>query len=56
MSQKALLMTSLHSLGQNDKNEIQHDYFGHATPLASASTPHDAHGIVNSTIILLMPR
>ena len=51
--QKALLMAPLHSLDQDDKNEVQHDFIGYVTPLAPASASHDADGIVNSTTTFL---
>ena len=43
----ALSMAPLHSLGQDNSNELQQDYFGHATPLAPVSASCDANGIVN---------
>ena len=32
------------SLGQDNKNGVQHDFFGHVTPLASVSVSDDANG------------
>ena len=40
-------MASLHSLGQDDGNEVQHDFFVHVMSLASAS--HDTNGTINGT-------
>ena len=38
----ASLMASLHSLDQDDPNEVQHDFFVHMTPLLSVSGSGDA--------------
>ena len=43
------LMVPLHSLGQDDQNEMQHDFFGHLRPLAL----HDASGIEMKLLHLL---
>ena len=40
-------MAPLHSIYQEDQNEVQHDFLGHVIPLASAA--HDADGVVSST-------
>ena len=40
-------MAPLYSLGQDDKNEVQQDFFGHATPWALTSCHAD--GTVNGT-------
>ena len=53
--QTALLMATLHPLGQDDQTE-KHDFFGHVTPLASLTALHDADAIVNSTIMFPMSR
>ena len=52
--QTALLVAPLYLLGHDDKNEVQHDFFGYVTPLAPAPALHDAEGIVISSIIFLM--
>ena len=49
-------MVPLHSLGQDNQNEVQHDFFDQLKPLAPASESHNAGGIVNSTITILMSR
>ena len=39
-------MEPLYFLGQDKQNEVQHDFFGHVTPLALAMTLHGADGII----------
>ena len=46
----------LHSLGQDNQNEVQHDIFGHVMPLALVLASCDANGIVNSTSAFLRAR
>ena len=46
-------MTSFHSLGQDNWNEVQ---LGHAMSLALMSESHDADGIINGTISFLMSK
>ena len=45
-----LSMAPLHSLGQDNSNEVQHDLFGHVTLLVLASASCIANSIVNDTI------
>ena len=40
---------TLHSLSQDDRNAIKHDFFGHAMPLTLAAASCDANHIVNVT-------
>ena len=40
----ALWIAPLISLGQNDQNDMQHDFFDHVTPLASLFVSHHATG------------
>ena len=47
-------VASLNSLAQDDRNEVQHDFFGHMTPLALMPALHDADSIVNGTIPFLL--
>ena len=54
--QMVLLMTPLHSLGQDDQNKVQHDFFGQVTPLAPVSVSHGANGIVQGIITFLRSR
>ena len=54
--QTTLLMVPLHSLGQDDQNEVQHDVLDHVTALAQASTSNYANGIVNGTITFLISK
>ena len=35
----------MHLLAQDDQNEVQHNFFGHATPLALVVASHDVNGI-----------
>ena len=46
-------MVPLHSIGQDDQNEVQHD-FGHVISLALASAVHDANDIINGIIPFLI--
>ena len=43
----ASTMTSLHSLGQDDQNEVQHDCLGHVIPLGPVYVSHDVSGSIN---------
>ena len=45
-----LSMVPLYSLGQNDQNEVQHDFFGHVMSLMMAFMSCDANGVINGTI------
>ena len=36
--------STMHSLGQDNQNEVQHDFFGHVTPLSPVSTSESANG------------
>ena len=49
-------MTPLHSLDQNDWNQVQHDIFGHVIPLVQVSTICTANNIVNGIIAFLGSR
>ena len=44
----SLSVNIYYSLGQDNWNEVQHDFFGHVIPLVLAS--HDSYSIVNDTI------
>ena len=48
-----ITMASLHSLGQYDRNKVQHHFPCHATPLALLLASHDAVSILNITITFL---
>ena len=56
MKWMASSMAPLYSLGEDDQNEIQHDFFGHLMPLALALTSCDADSIINGTIAFLSLR
>ena len=49
-------MASLHSLGQDDKNEVQHHFSCHGMPLALVLASHDAVSILSVTITFLRSR
>ena len=49
-------MTTLHYLGQDDKNEVLHDFLCHMLPLALALAPCDVNSIVNGVIAVLWSR
>ena len=51
-----MLMASLHSTGQDDRNEVQHDFSGHVMPLALELASHNAVSILNVTITFLRSR
>ena len=51
-----LSMAPLHSLGQDDENEVQHNLSVHVMPLALASVSNDANSIINGTTTSLMLR
>ena len=46
----ALSMATLHSLFQDNLNEVPYDLFGHVIPLILLSVLHDVTEIINSTI------
>ena len=46
----------MHSLGQDDQNDLQHDFFGHVTLLTLAWALHDADSIANGTTAFLKLR
>ena len=46
-------MAPLHSLGQDNLTEVQHDIFGHAIPLVLVSASCDVNAISNSFTALL---
>ena len=39
----ALLITSMHFLGQDDQNKVLHELFGYAMPLAPLSASCHSH-------------
>ena len=47
-------MALLHSLGQDNRNKMQHSFFSHMMPLELVS--HDADGIINGNIGYLRSR
>ena len=49
-------MASLHTFGQDDRNEVQHDFSGHVMPLALVLASHDAVSIPNVAITFLRSR
>ena len=49
MMQAASSMAPLHSLGQDDQNEVQHDFLCHVMPWVPVSASHDADGSINGT-------
>ena len=49
-------MAALCSLGHDNENEVQHNYFGHVTPLATALASCDADSVVNGTNAFLSYR
>ena len=51
-----LSMAPLHSLGQHDQNEVQHDLFVHVMPLTLDLTSSDADGVMNGFITFLRSR
>ena len=48
-------IASLYSLGQHDRNEVQHDFSCHVTPVALLLASHDALNILNVTITFPRP-
>ena len=52
MMQMASLMVPLHSLGQDDQNEVKMTS-GDVMPLALALSSHDVEGIINGTSALV---
>ena len=42
-------VTALHSLGQDDQNEVPHDFFGHVIPMVLALALRDINGVINAT-------
>ena len=44
-------MAPLNSLGQDDRNEVQHDFYSHVTQLTLTSAAYDANGIIISIIM-----
>ena len=44
----------IHSIGQDERNEVQHDFTGHMMPLAYVS--YDADSVFTGTIEFLRPR
>ena len=43
-------MAQLHSLGQDDQNEVQNYFFGYVTSLAQVSSSYNADSAINGTI------
>ena len=56
MMSLASSMAPLHSLGQDDWNEMQHDFLGLLTPLMPVSVSHTTFGIINGTTAFLRLR
>ena len=48
-----LSIAPLHSLGQDDWNEVEPDTLSHVMSLALASVSHNANGVINGTIAFL---
>ena len=55
MIQTVSSMTLLKSLGQDDWNGVQHDFFDHMMTLTSASTTYDANGTLMADLVLVLP-
>ena len=49
----ALSMVLMHSLGKDDQNEVQMDFWGHVTALAPALASYDSDSIANGTTAFL---
>ena len=56
MMPMALLMTLLHSLGQDDQYEVKQEVFDHLTPLASVLASCDTNDIINGTSVFVRAR
>ena len=56
MMPTASSMAPLHSVGPENQNEVQHDSFDHAMPLAQTLASHDINGSVNGTTAFLRSR
>ena len=54
MMSMASSVVPLHSLGQDDQNEVQHYIFGHVTAWVPALASHDISGVNNG--IIAFPR
>ena len=52
----ALTMVSLHLLGQDDQNEVQHNIFGHVTPLAPLPMSYNTDDIIDGISKFLTSR
>ena len=50
---RVLPITSLHSLGHNDHNEVEPDFSSHVIPFVPALLPHDANCIISCTIFFI---
>ena len=46
-------IVSLHSLGQDNRNEFQHDLFGHVMPLTLVLASSDVDGVINGIVAFL---
>ena len=44
-----MLIAPMHSLSQDDENDVQHDFSDHVTPLALVSVYCDAKVIISGT-------
>ena len=49
-------MAPLNFLGQDNQNEMQHDFFGHMMLLALALMSHGADGVINGSVAFLRSR
>ena len=47
----SITMAPFHSLGQDDQNDMQHDYSGHVMPLALLS--HYTDSVINDISVFL---
>ena len=50
------LMAQLHSLSQDDQNELQNDFFGYVVPFVAVLASCDGDGIISGNIIFLRSR
>ena len=52
----ALSMASSCSLSQDNKHEVQHNYYGYITPVEPALASYDAESVVTNSIVFLWSR
>ena len=55
MHPKTIANGTIASLVQDEQNEVQHDFFGHVTPMALASASHDVYSIAIPPLHSLCP-